>query len=129
MKDPIKAIIRQLQKDYVYSTQANNRKGGLVGLAATAIALMDDTALYMNLLIEPILKCFRDQESRVRYYACEALYNVTKVARGKMLEFFNEIFDGLCQLSADADVDVKNGAQLLDRLLKDVVAECETFSA
>jgi hypothetical protein len=56
----------------------------------------------------------------VRYYACEALYNITKVhpawplvsvlsmltlalvplqvARSNVLLFFNEIFDGLCKV-------------------------------
>jgi vacuole morphology and inheritance protein 14 len=99
----------------------------LIGLAATAIALMEDTTNYLELLLPPVLRCFTDQESRVRYYACEALYNITKVARGHVLLFFNEIFDGLCKLYADVDPDVKNGAQLLDRLVKDVVTESEHF--
>mmetsp|Transcript_717 Transcript_717/g.1057 ORF Transcript_717/g.1057 Transcript_717/m.1057 type:complete len:705 (-) Transcript_717:240-2354(-) len=123
----INMIIDVLVKEYAYSTQANSRKGGLIGLAATAIALMDDVGGYLNRLLPPVLKCFEDQQSRVRYYACEALYNITKVARGSVLVFFNEIFDGLCKLFMDLDMDVKNGAQLLDRLTKDVVAETESF--
>jgi vacuole morphology and inheritance protein 14 len=31
------------------------------------------------------------------------------------------------QLFADVDVDVKNGANLLDRLVKDIVTESESF--
>lgn len=50
---------------------------------------------------------------------------MTKVARGHVLRFFNEIFDGLCKLYSDVDLDVKSGAQLLDRLMKDVVTESE----
>jgi vacuole morphology and inheritance protein 14 len=46
------------------------------------------------------------------------LYNIAKVARGHILKYFNQIFDGLCKLFADVDVDVKNGANLLDRLIK-----------
>jgi len=125
--EQIAALIHLLSKEYAYSTQSNHRKGGLIGLAATAIALMEDTPTYLELLLPPILKCFTDQESRVRYYACEALYNVSKVARGHVLLFFNEIFDGLCKLYADVDPDVKNGAQLLDRLIKDVVTEADHF--
>jgi Vacuolar 14 Fab1-binding region len=49
------------------------------------------------------------------------------VARQDMLAYFNQIFDGLCKLSADLDVDVKNGSALLDRLIKDVVSESELF--
>ena len=35
----IKEIIVVLQKDFTISVNSNNRKGGLMGLAATAIAL------------------------------------------------------------------------------------------
>lgn len=76
-------------------------------------------------MMAPVLRCFQDPESRVRYYACEALFNIVKVVRGQILTYFNEIFDGLCKLYADVSIDVKNGAQLLDRLVKDVVTECE----
>lgn len=55
----------------------------------------------MNLpeLVEPVLACFNDQDPRVRYYACESLYNISKVARGSVLVFFNAMFDGLCKVS------------------------------
>ena len=33
-----------------------------------------------------------DSDSRVRYYACESLYNVTKVTRENIMGVFNEIF-------------------------------------
>jgi len=49
------------------------------------------------------------------------------VARGSILRYFNQIFDGLTKLFADVDVDVKNGANLLDRLVKDIVTESESF--
>lgn len=125
--DKIKQVIQSLITDYAYSTQPNNRKGGLIGLSAVAIALVDSKTSYLDLLLPPVLKCFSDPEARVRYYACEALYNITKVARGGVLLFFNEIFDGLCKLFADLDVDVKSGAQVLDRLIKDVVTESDVF--
>lgn len=65
-------------KEYSYSTQANHRKGGLIGLAATAIALTEvccvvcyvvflimrcvqDTNQFLELLLPPVLKCFSDQ--------------------------------------------------------------------
>ena len=125
--DTVRLILQVLAKDFAYSTQSNQRKGGLIGLAATSIALMDDTPIYLDSLLPPVLKCFNDQESRVRYYACEALYNIAKVARGSILVHFNDMFDGLCKLYADSDIDVKNGAQLLDRLIKDLVTESEQF--
>ena len=123
----IQSIISVLAKDFCTSMNANYRKGGLIGLAATAIGLMTNTRSHLEGLLFPVLHCFDDPESRVRYYACESLYNIAKVARGSILRYFNQIFDGLTKLFADVDVDVKNGANLLDRLVKDIVTESETF--
>lgn len=128
VQERIRGVLDVLVKQFAGSQQPNSRKGGLIGLAAAAIALMDDTPLYLAHILPPVLKCFIDSDARVRYYACESLYNVTKVARSHVLVYFNEIFDGLCRLYGDSDDDVKNGAQLLDRLLKDVVTESDSFS-
>jgi vacuole morphology and inheritance protein 14 len=90
--------------------------------------------------VPPVLACFTDQDARVRYYACESMYNIAKVAKGEVLPYFNDIFDALCkvkppidglcpptlttfQLGADSELSVKNGAELLDRLIKDIVSE------
>lgn len=123
----VKSTVTILSLEFTQSPNLNLRKGGLIGLAATAIALMQDTRLYLDLLLPPVLHCFEDPEGRVRYYACESLFNIAKVARGFILPYFNRIFEGLCKLFADTDVDVKNGAQLLDRLIKEIVTESETF--
>lgn len=39
------------------------------------------------------------QDSRLRYYACEALYNIVKVASGAVLPHFNVLFDGLSKVT------------------------------
>ena len=44
-----------------------------------AIGLGSKTGGYTGDLINPILTCLSDPDSRVRYYACESLYNVVKV--------------------------------------------------
>lgn len=46
----------------------------------------------------PVLACFTDQDARVRYYACESMYNIAKVAKGEILKYFNFIFDALCKV-------------------------------
>ncbi|CCH46137.1 Vacuole morphology and inheritance protein 14 [Wickerhamomyces ciferrii] len=126
--DKVRAIIDQLSKEYAYSVhQPNARNGGLIGLAAAAIALgQNEVAVYLEDIIHPVLACFGDQDARVRYYACESLYNIAKVSKGEILLYFNEIFDVLCRLAADSDASVKNGADLLDRLIKDIVSEKAT---
>ena len=115
------------------------RNGGLIGLAGTAIALGVDVAPYMEKFVGPLLDCFIDPENRIRYFSAECLYNIAKVSKGEVLVYFNHIFDALSkvspslkllpislclpQLAADSELSVKNGAELLDRLLKDIVAE------
>ncbi|OAX34794.1 ARM repeat-containing protein [Rhizopogon vinicolor AM-OR11-026] len=99
------------------------RNGGLIGLAATAIALKVDVAPYMDKFIEPVLACFTDPENKIRYFSAECLYNIAKASKGEVLVYFNPVFDALSKLAADSELSVKNGAELLDRLLKDIVAE------
>ena len=176
----IKEIISALEHDFTLSSSPNSRKGGLVGIAATAIALgrvsdgmpnlrtvplvqhipdsnafvshwifnlvnvctfcrvyridlalsgyetehclgtrlstqentfckfykllicffSSQASIGMHLpeLVQPVLACFEDQDARVRYYACESLYNISKVARGAVLVFFNNMFEGLCKV-------------------------------
>jgi vacuole morphology and inheritance protein 14 len=120
-------VIKQLNVDFIQSTNGNAKKGGLIALAAVAISLGGAAAEYVEQLLPPVLSCFTDQDMRTRYYACESLYNIAKIARGSILAFFNEVFDGLCKLSADPDPNVKNAAMLLDRLVKDIVTEVGTF--
>lgn len=38
-------------------------------------------------IVPPVLDSFSDQDSRVRYYACEALYNIAKVSVNQLLLF------------------------------------------
>lgn len=69
-------------------------------------------------LVHPIVACFSESESRVRYQAAEALFNVLKIARGEALAHFPLVFDALARLAADPEPQVKQGAELLDRLVK-----------
>ncbi|KAL1964003.1 hypothetical protein VTN77DRAFT_7549 [Rasamsonia byssochlamydoides] len=123
--DKIQKIVDQLCHDYAYAVhQPHARNGGLIGLAAASIALgSEGVAPYLPEIVPPVLACFSDQDARVRYYACESMYNIAKVAKGEILIFFNDIFDALCKLASDSELSVKNGAELLDRLVKDIVAE------
>lgn len=115
-------------------------QGGLIGLAAATVGLAGEAAQHLHVrtlfplplcvctltsgsavlqsIVPPVLRSFTDQDSRVRYYACEALYNIAKVTRGDFIVFFNDVFDALCKLSADSDLHVQQAAHLLDRLVK-----------
>lgn len=84
---------------------------------------LQDVARHLKEIVPPVLACFSDQDARVRYYACESMYNIAKVAKGEILIYFNDVFDALSKLAADTELSVKNGAELLDRLVKDIVSE------
>ncbi|XP_010916213.1 protein VAC14 homolog [Elaeis guineensis] len=126
--DKIAAVINLLTTEFTYSPQANHRKGGLIGLAAATVGLTTEASQHLEQIVPPVLNSFLDPDSRVRYYACEALYNIAKVVRGDFIIFFNKIFDALCKLSADSDASVQSAAHLLDRLVKDIVTESDQFS-
>ncbi|ORZ34107.1 vacuolar protein 14 C-terminal Fig4p binding-domain-containing protein [Catenaria anguillulae PL171] len=117
-------LIRFLADDFLSTATSNMRNGGLIGLAGVSIALGADLMPpHVDLVVPPVLACFNDTDSRVRYYACESLYNIAKVARHHVLPYFPQLFDALSKLCADTDMSVISGAQLLDRLLKDIITE------
>ncbi|TDG42934.1 hypothetical protein AWZ03_010639 [Drosophila navojoa] len=125
----IRKLIEVLSNDYATSRDANRRKGALIGLAATGLGLGKDSDKYVSELVTPIMNCLSDPDLRVRYFACESLYNVVKVARAAIIPYFPELFAALSRLVTDSDQMVKDGSELLDRLLKDIVTESyETFN-
>jgi vacuole morphology and inheritance protein 14 len=60
---------------------------------------VQEVAKYLEEIVPPVLACFTDQDARVRYYACESMYNIAKVAKGEILPYFNHVFDALCKVN------------------------------
>ncbi|UJR25442.1 hypothetical protein I4U23_006789 [Adineta vaga] len=126
--EQIERICKILSEHFVLSQNGNFRRGGLIGIAALAIACGKEAQRFRQYLVPPVLQCFLDNDPKVRYYACESLYNIAKVLRTVTLSYFNEIFDCLSKLVCDLEPTVKSGAELCDRLLKDIVIEtCTQF--
>lgn len=131
--DAVSSVIDTLVGSYATSSASNARKGGLLCLAATAVALAGcppGTPRPPDLLqrvVPPILASFTDQDARVRYYAIESLWNVAKSTRDSFLAVFPEVFEALFRLCSDADTNVQNAASFLDNLVKDIVAESHDF--
>lgn len=80
-------------------------------------------------MIDPIFPCFLDADPRVRYFACEALYNILKICRVHALQKFEQLFDILWKLSSDTEQYVRSGSELSDRLLKEIVVSSKDFNA
>lgn len=103
------------------------KMGSITALGSVSVALGSFAiAYFLEEIIKPIFATFKDTDARVRYYACESLYNIAKIARGEILLFFNEVFDILCILVTDTESSVKNAADILDRLIKDIVSAKST---
>nr|CEL66036.1 TPA: Protein VAC14 homolog [Neospora caninum Liverpool] len=121
-------IVSVLNREFLMHVLPNHRKGGLVALASIAIALEAQVEQFLPFLLPPLLRAFSDPEARVRYYACEALYNVLKVAQASALTFLNDIFDGVCKLYGDVDLDVRGGILFVDRLLKEIFVAASNWT-
>ena len=124
----VRKLLQVLGSDFAGSQNPNMRKGGLIGLAAMAIGMGAESKKYVNDLVKPVLNCMDDSDSRVRFYACESLYNVTKVARDDILPLFNDLFVAMAKVVTALDQSVRTAAELLDRLLKDIITENKNFS-
>lgn len=99
------------------------KMGAITALGSVSVALGSFAiAYFLEDIIRPVFATFRDTDARVRYYACESLYNISKIARGEIMLYFNEVFDILCILVTDTESSVKNAADILDRLIKDIVS-------
>lgn len=97
----------------------NLKKGVLLALAASAIGFGREARHFLTDLLGPIIHATQESDSRVRYFACEALYNVTKVVRTQLIPaHFVPLFNAISILTSDHDQNVRSGAELLDRLLK-----------
>lgn len=127
-RSQIQQIIDQLAREFAYDVnEPHSRYGGLIGLAAVTLALgQNEIPHYLDSIINPVLACFGDHDANVRYYACEALYNISKVTKGEILLYFNDIFDILCKVVADPDHSVRNAAKIVDTLMKDIISEKAT---
>lgn len=132
----IKKLVDRLVDDFALSGQANLRKGGLLCLAAATVGLRSvqvDNLNFPRLLSEivrPVAQSLSNQDGRVRYYACEALFNIAKVTREDFISdkyLFQEVFSSLFRLYGDADVNVQNAAQHLDEVMKTIVTSSASF--
>jgi vacuole morphology and inheritance protein 14 len=123
----VRAILLLLSDDYVRSTNEDARKGGVVALAACAIGLKKSNDMNpavmecKDLILASVVHACQDHSQRVRYYATESLFNVVKVIPTLAVQHFFILFEILRSLYADVDLDVRSGAELLDKKLKEVI--------
>eukprot|EP00439_Symbiodinium_sp_Y106_P085125 s465_g27.t1 len=115
INEKVTLLIANIVQDFCRSAWPSQRTSGL------------RAQQHAELLTDPVLVCFSDEDALVRYKACEAFYNIAKVIRAGILRNISGVFDGLCRLYTDVEQNIKEGAQSLDRLIRDIVMEQRHF--
>ncbi|VDD83170.1 unnamed protein product [Mesocestoides corti] len=113
----VEKIIHFFGREFILSSNANVRKGGLIGLASVAIGLGHASRNYSDDLILPLLQVLRDGDARVRYFACESLYNIMKVLQVHSLKYLNDVFEALSTISTLNSMPTLNVVIYLPQLL------------
>lgn len=104
----VKKVLMKLQSDFLRSPTPNIRIGGLVGFGSIALELDTSIVDFFPDFLNSLFKCAEDNDAKVRYYSSEALYNIVKAVRAKVLDYIGSFFYVLCHLYSDIDNDVKN---------------------
>ena len=97
----------KLQSDFLKSPTPTIRIGGLVAFGSIALELDMNIVDFFPNFINTLFTCVEDHDAKVRYYSSEALYNIVKSIREKVVDYLERFFYVLRQLFADADTDVK----------------------
>ena len=100
----------------------------MMGLTSRRNDLTYEGITFLNVVIPIIEQCLGDSDARVRYYACEAMYNVVKVARYHIVPFFDLVFAQVIKLCADEDEQVRFANNALNRLLQEIAMSYDHFS-
>jgi hypothetical protein len=120
----INECICAIESELIMSAYQQCRNGGLLALASISLGLRDHlTNDSLKDVLSISIKMIDDEENRVRYYACETVFNILNAGRTRCLDCFDVMFSALCKLSGDADLEIRQTAPIFDRLLKEVVIE------
>ena len=123
----VRCAIDMFRVDYIEASIELLKKAGLMAYSAisSTVMLQEEYAELIPGLILPVVTCFRDNDSKIRYAAVESMYNICKICRVKVLESFDLVFRPMTDLFADSDSNVKKAVEKLDLMMKTLVVECE----
>jgi len=120
-------VLERLNCNFIGSIVPDRRKGGLIGITGVAIGLAPHgkslSGHYWHPMLESIVSSLSDSDAGVRYFACEACYNMIKCTKQKKaLLYFQHIYAAAPdpdQLSADGSL--RSAWEVLDRLMLDIM--------
>jgi len=112
-------IVEGVEAELLNRANANGRKGGLSCLASMCIALRAGISEPIaTAIIRCVTNAINDDDSHVRYMACESLFNIIgSLPKTVLADYFPILFDSLCKILHD--VDIHSTCAALDRLLRE----------
>ena len=120
----IEQCIISLKEELLQSSHMQSRTGGLIALASIALGIPESLRdVLQSDILEICLKMVDDEEPRVRYFACESVFNIVKASGARCVPLFAAVFDFLCKVSADTEVDIRQTGPILDRTLREMIAD------
>jgi len=117
-------IIAAVKTEYLSRANANSRKGGLMLLGCIVVGPGRILSFAGRRdAIQEAFKLLDDDDSSVRFAACECLYNsmASVVLDG---EIFKTLFDALCKIESDPEIQAS--AVSFDRCLRELVMSCKS---
>lgn len=116
--------IKCISDELIASVQTHHRIGGLVSLSSIARGSRGQLLPgSIALAVRSCYECTGDDEFKVRLAACETLHNIVKSCRAQVLPDFKSVFESICRLSGDPEMEVRAAAPALDRQIKEVIIE------
>ena len=94
---------------------------GFTTLSSILRQINNDYTTICHLIILNILFYFKDNDVKIVCAAAESLYNIMKYFPALVIQYFNDIFEGLLLINVNPDQEVRNLAQNLDSLLKEII--------
>jgi hypothetical protein len=115
----LREVVGLIKVELLSRSNANSRKGGLMLLGGISRApLQGDDKEDIDRLIHVASSMLDDEDSSVRFAACECLYNAMS-ARVISQKCFQALFDCLCKI--EGDLEIQASAASFDRSLREFV--------
>lgn len=124
--DKLDELLENINRTYIQANDQQMKKSGYIALAAIGLGLLSDHSVaieYFPKILKPVLEGMKENDTKVKFQACETMYNIAKSFRTIILPEINEIFKTLLRIIADTDENIKSIAMQLDSMLKDIVNE------
>lgn len=121
------SMLNILLAEFLESQNRDIQIGGLIGVLGAARGLQENLKYYLGQIMVPVLKKFSEtQETTLRYYAAECIYNLCILAPAGVKCLLDELLGLVFALWKDGDARLARPASITDTLVRDLTAKYAT---